>query len=290
MHDALLCTCCARFNKRIIYHSVYEARAIIDDKYWQMPDRACCATAIPLSSPPKHPGSSLPYPLLPSRGRRGDRQRAPQNRGRHFRGFFRGIVGPRGHRCTPPSQGERESQCINQAVSMRGRATMFDSARGIAVGPQRRVKILNRGAFSWRGGKTTIWLDDKWHPVAHSARSRKHPCHFVMVTVVTSNGNRSTHADESRNRSYSSTLNETPFTLYRGKVPDSARYALAQNREFSNRLTGIVGAENGSAVSLGTWCHLTKRHLTNEKDMSCYIIEPASGDVVQVGSLYPFLR
>lgn len=46
---------------------------------------------------------------------------------------------------------------------------MSDSARGIAVGPQRRVKILNRGAFSWRGGKTTIWLDDKWHPVAHSA-------------------------------------------------------------------------------------------------------------------------
>lgn len=80
---------------------------------------------------------------------------------------------------------------------------MSDSARGIAVGPQRRVKILNRGAFSWHGGKTTIWLDDKWHPVAHSVDLENlcvicdgHRCYVEWEQI---------YADESRNRSYNRT-------------------------------------------------------------------------------------
>lgn len=152
-----------RLNKRIIHLYVYEARAIIDDKYWQMLDRVATRER-PLSLHPKHLGLSF---IAPLGGAQGARQRAPQNREQRYRGFFRGIVGSR-HRLS-----RIESQCINQAVSVRNRPTMFDSARGIADDPQRRVKILNCGAEA----RPQYGLDDKWYPVAHSTDLEKPICH-----------------------------------------------------------------------------------------------------------------
>lgn len=75
-----------------------------------------------------------------------------------------------------------ESQCINQAVSVRKRATMFDFGcpRGIAVDPQRRAWILNRAAL-FRGAEATpqygsMTNGSRWP--RRFGRPRKPICHL----------------------------------------------------------------------------------------------------------------
>ena len=102
----------ARFNKRIIHlsHCVYEASAIIDDKYWQMLDRA---TPRP---PSKHPARVIPAILY---------YRRPEGRGGahpkiqndisvvSFAAHCRRTSTPE---CCIAPESQSESQCINQAV------------------------------------------------------------------------------------------------------------------------------------------------------------------------------
>lgn len=116
-----LCTCCARsrarFNKRIIYLSVYEARAIIDDKYWQMLDRATRTTAPlpPVVPPPPVIESRCPccHPLLPVPGpvgARSERARTPKIEETIFRWFLsRHCRGPPATTVARPSRASRNA-------------------------------------------------------------------------------------------------------------------------------------------------------------------------------------